>query len=87
MIMYLKNNKYKKGNQNSIPNIFALTAIRNFFNNKSYEKIRRQYFIRNLTPNEVNKSMRDIKCLFREYKGLDVVTIENKKGDITKFIL
>ena len=54
---------------------------------KSYEEMRREYFIRDLTPNEVNQSMRDIKWLFREYKGLDVITIENKKGDITKFIL
>ena len=58
-----------------------------FLNDKGYEEMRREYFIRDLTPNEVNQSMRDIKWLFREYKGLDVITIENKKGDITKFIL
>ena len=75
MIMYLRNNGYKKGNQSNIPNVFAFTMIRNFLNDKSYEEMRREYF------------MRDIKWLFREYKGLDVITIENKKGDITKFIL
>ena len=80
MIMYLRNNGYKKGNQSNIPNVFAFTMIRNFLNDKSYEEMRREYFIRDLTPNEV-------KWLFREYKGLDVITIENKKGDITKFIL
>lgn len=84
MIMYLRNNGYKKGNQSNIPNVFAFTMIRNFLNDKGYEEMRREYFIRDLTPNEVNQSMRDIKWLFREYKGLDVITIENKKGDITK---
>ena len=49
--------------------------------------MRKEYFIRNLSSDEVSKNMRDIKWLFKEYKGLDVMTIENKKGDITKFIL
>ena len=86
MIMYLRNNGYKKGNQSNIPNVFAFTMIRNFLNDKSYEEMRREYFIRDLTPNEVNQSMRDIKWLFREYKGLDVITIENKKETITSLI-
>ena len=67
MIMYLRNNGYKKGNQSNIPNVFAFTMIRNFLNDKSYEEMRREYFIRDLTPNEVNQSMRDIKWLLREY--------------------
>ena len=86
MIMYLRNNGYKKVIK-VIFLMFAFTMIRNFLNDKGYEEMRREYFIRDLTPNEVNQSMRDIKWLFREYKGLDVITIENKKGDITKFIL
>ena len=87
MIMYSRKSGYKKGSQSNVPNIFAFTVIRNFFYDKSYEDMRKEYFIRNLTSSEVNQSMRDIKWLFKEYKGLDVVTIENKKGDITKFIL
>ena len=86
MIMYLRNNGYKKGNQSNIPNVFAFTMIRNFLNDKGYEEMRREYFIRDLTPNEVNQSMRDIKWLFREYKGLDVITIENKKETIPSLI-
>ena len=85
--MYLRNNGYKKGNQSNIPNVFTFTIIRKILNDKSYEDMRKEYFIRNLTSKEVSQSMRDIKWLFREYKGLDVITIENKKGDITKFIL
>lgn len=87
MIMYLRKYGYKRGSQTNIPNVFAFTMIRNFFNDKSYEQMRREYFIRNLSSSEVSQSMRDIKWLFREYKGLDIITIENKKGDITKFIL
>ena len=87
MIMYLRNSSHKKGNQSNIPNVLAFTMIRNFFNDKSYKEMRREYFIRDLSSNEINQSMRDIKWLFKEYKGLDVITIENKKGNITKFIL
>lgn len=87
MIMYLRNYGHKKGNQSNIPNVIAFTMIRNFFSDKSYEKMRREYFIRNLSSNEVNQNMRDIKWLFKEYKGLDIITIENQKGNITKFIL
>lgn len=87
MIMYLRNYGHKKGSQSNIPNVIAFTMIRNFLNDKSYEKMRREYFIRNLSSNEVNQNMRDIKWLFKEYKGLNVITIENQKGNITKFIL
>ena len=87
MIMYLRNSGHKKGNQSNIPNVLAFTIIRNFFYDKSYKEMRREYFIRDLSSNEINQSMRDIKWLFKEYKGLDVITIENKKGNITKFIL
>ena len=87
MIIYTRNYGYKKGSKSNIPNVIAFTMIRNFFNDKSYEEMRREYFIRKLNSSEFNQSMKDIKWLFREYKGLDVITIENKKGDITKFIL
>ena len=85
--MYLRYSGHKKGSQSNIPNVLAFTMIRNFFNDKSYKEMRREYFIRDLSSNEINQSMRDIKWLFKEYKGLDVITIENKKGNITKFIL
>ena len=87
MIMYSRSSNHKKGNQSNIPNVLAFTMIRNFFNDKTYKEMRREYFIRDLNSNEINQSMRDIKWLFKEYKGLDVITIENKKGNITKFIL
>ena len=87
MIIYTRNYGYKKGSQSSIPNVIAFTMIRNFFSDRSYEEMRKEYFIRKLNSSEINQIMRDIKLLFKEYKGLDVITIENKKGDITKIIL
>ena len=87
MVIYTRNYGYKKGSQSNIPNVIAFTMIRNFFSDRSYEKMRKEYFIRKLNSNEINQTMRDIKLLFKEYKGLDVITIENKKGDITKIIL
>ena len=55
---------------------------------KAMKKWEGSILLEYLTPNEVNQSMRDIKWLFREYKGLDVITIENKKRmTITKLIL
>ncbi len=87
MKMYLRKKGYKKGSTNNIPNVIAFTMIRNFFSEKSYEEMRKDYFINNLNPKQVNKAMKDVKDLFKDYKGLDVVTMENPQGNITKFIL
>ena len=49
--------------------------------------MRKEYFINNMNSNQINQFMRDVKWLFKEYKGLDVITIENTNGDINKFIV
>ncbi|MGL6105093.1 hypothetical protein [Romboutsia sp.] len=87
MKMYSRKQGHKKGAESSIPNVLAFTFIRNFFSDKSHEKVRKEYFINNLNSKQVNQGMKDIKWLFKEYKGLDVITMENEDGDITKFIL
>lgn len=87
MRMYFKSNKKKKGTETNLPNVFAFTVIRNFLTDRDYEDMRKEYLIKNLNSNQVNQAMKDLKWLFRTYKGLDVVTIENSKGDITRFIL
>lgn len=87
MIIYARKKGYRKGNQSTIPNMFAFTFIRGFLTNREYENMRKEYFINNLNNNQVSKAMSDIKWLFREYKGLDVVTIEDSNGDVNKFIL
>ena len=87
MRMYLRKKGHEKGTTNSVPNVFAFTMIRNFLSDKSCEEMRKEYFINNLNNQQINQGMKDIKWLFKEYKGLDVVTMENPKSDITKFIL
>lgn len=87
MIMYFKSYNRSKSNESNIPNVLAFGFIRNFLSDRQYEQIRREYFINNLSTNQVNQAMKDLKWLFRTYKGLDVMTIENPKGDISKFIL
>ena len=87
MKIYLRKKGYKKGAESNVPNVLAFTFIRNFLTDKSYEEMRKEYFINNMGSNQVNQAMKDIKWLFKEYKGLDVITIENLDGDINKFIL
>lgn len=87
MKMYARKKGNKKGTESSIPNMLAFTFIRKFLTDKSYEEMRKEYFINNLNKNQVNQAMKDIKWLFSEYKGLDVITIENQDGDVNKFIL
>ena len=87
MKIYSRKNGYRKGNESTVPNVLAFTVIRNFLTDKNYEQMRKEYFINNMNSNQINQFMRDIKWLFKEYKGLDVITIENTNGDINKFIV
>lgn len=87
MRMKFKNHKNNRVNDSSIPNVLAFGFIRNFLSEKEYKDIREEYFIGDLNKSQINQAMSDIKWLFRNYKGLDVMTIEDAKGDITKFIL
>lgn len=87
MRMYFKSAKKSRPNESNIPNAFAFTFIRSFLTDKQNQEIREEYFIGNLSTNQVNQAMKDIKWLFKSYKGLDVVTIENENGDVSKFIL
>lgn len=87
MRMYVRKKGYRKGTDSNIPNLFAFTFIRNFLTDKQYEDMRREYFINNLNSKQVSQAMQDVKWLFKEYKGLDAVTIENADGDINKIIL
>lgn len=87
MRMYFKANGRNKGNESNIPNVIAFGFIRNFLSDKQYEEMREEYFIKNLSSNQINQVMKDIKWLFRTYKDLDVITIESSNGDTTKFRL
>ena len=87
MKIYSESNKSKKANVNNIPNVFAFTFLRNFLTTKEYEETRKEYFINNLNKNQVNKCMSNIKWLFKNYNGLEVITIEKSDGSKSKFIL
>ncbi|MEG0823889.1 MAG: hypothetical protein RSG07_05235 [Erysipelotrichaceae bacterium] len=87
MRIRLKSYKNKKVNDSSIPNILAFSFIKNFLTDKENEAIREEYLIGNLNKAQVTQLMSDMKWLFKNYKGLDVMTIEDSKGDVSKFIL
>ncbi|WP_024621238.1 hypothetical protein [Metaclostridioides mangenotii] len=87
MKIYSESIKSKKANVNNIPNVFAFTFLRNFLTTKEYEETRKEYFINNLNKNQVNKCMNNIKWLFKNYSGLEVITIEKSDGTKSKFIL
>lgn len=87
MKMYLKKSGHNRVKESGIPNMIALTFIKNFLTDKNQEAIRKEYFINYLSPKQVNQVMKDIKWLFNEYKSLDVVTIKDKNEDVIKFML
>ncbi len=82
-----KSIKLKKANMSNIPNAIAFTFIRNWLSNKQYSKEREKYFIGSLSPKEVSNAMKEIKLLFKTYRDLDIITVEDKLGNITKIIL
>ena len=87
MRIYSRKSGYKKGSESNIPNVLAFTMIKKVLSDRSYEEMRKEYFINDLNSRQINQAMKDIKELFKDYKGLDVITIGNTEGDITKFIL
>lgn len=87
MIIYSRKKGYRKSNKNNIPNVLVFTFIRNFLIDFKYDEMRKEYFINNLNSRQVNQTMKDIKWLFKEYKELDIITIENNDGDINKILL
>ncbi len=87
MIFYSRKKGEKKGTRNNIPDLISFALIKNFLMDSKFEKMRKKYFISKLTKNQVNENMEEIKILFEEYKGLDIVTKQDKNGHITKFII
>ncbi|GAA0701410.1 hypothetical protein GCM10008904_07460 [Paraclostridium ghonii] len=79
--------KSKRASASNIPNAFAFTFIRNWLSDKHYAQEREQYFIGNLTSQEVSLAMKEIKWLARNYKDLDIISIEDSNGNTTQVIL
>ena len=87
MKMYMKGNKRSKETSNSIPNAIAFTVIRNFLVSREFEESRNDYCIGRLNKSQVNQLMSDVKWLFRNYKDLEVLSIEDNEKKSMKFIL
>ncbi|GAA0102726.1 MULTISPECIES: hypothetical protein [Paraclostridium] len=79
--------KSKRASMSNIPNTFAFTFIRNWLSDKQYEKEREEYFIGNLSSQEVSLAMKEIKWLSRNFKDLDIISVEDSSGNITQVIL
>lgn len=86
MKMYMKGNKRSKETSNPIPNTIAYAAIKNFLVSKDFAETREEYCIGKLDKKQVSQIMTDIKWLFRNYKELEVLAIEDDNKAI-RFIL
>ena len=87
MKMYMKSNKRSKETSSPVPNAIAYTVIRNFLVSKEFEDMRDEFCINNLDKNQVNQNMIDIKWLFRNYKDLEVLVLEDSEHKYTRFVL
>jgi hypothetical protein len=77
----------KRVNVKNIPNIMTFSFIRNWLSDSKYEEDREQYFIGNLSGQQINLTMKEIKWLTKTFKELDIVTIEDRDGNITQISL
>ena len=87
MKMYMKSNKRSKETSSPVPNAIAYTVIRNFLVSKEFEDMRDEFCINNLDKNQVNQIMVDIKWLFKNYKDLEVLVLEDSEHKYTRFVL
>lgn len=87
MKMYMNNNKRSKETSSSVPNAIAYTVIRNFLTSKEFAETREEYCIGKLDKSQVNQIMTDVKWLFKSYKNLEVLVLEDKDNKSIRFIL
>lgn len=88
MKMYMRNNnKRSKEVGSAVPNAIAYTVIRNFLTSKEFAEAREEYCIGKLDKTQVNEIMTDIKWLFKSYKNLEVLELEDKDNKTIKFVL
>ena len=77
----------KRVNVRNVPNIMTFSFIRTWLSDSQYEEDREQYFIGNLSGQQINLTMKEIKWLTKTFKELDIVTIEDRDGNITQISL
>lgn len=87
MKMYKQKLNRGKGSVSSVPNAIAYTFIRNYMNSKEFHEITQSMFIKKMNKQQVSNAMTEVKWLFRTYPGLEVMILQDEKGNITKFEL
>lgn len=87
MKVYMNSNKRSKETSSAVPNAIAYAAIRNFLISKEFEETREECCIGKLDKVQVNQIMTDIKWLFKKYKNLEVLVLEDKENKLTRFVL
>lgn len=87
MKMYMKSNNHSKETSNLVPNTIAYATIKNFLISKEFTETRKDYCIGDLNKNQANQIMTDIKWLFKNYKDLEVLVMEDSENKSIRFIL
>ena len=87
MKMYKQKFNRGKGSVSNIPNAIAYTFIRSYMNSKEFEEIAHSMFIKKMNKQQVSDAMTEVKWLFRNYPGLEVMTLQDEKGNVTRFEL
>ena len=82
-----KKNQSARETVNNVPNAIAYKFIRNFINSRDFDEVIQSLFIKKLNKQQVNQIMTEIKWLFKNYPDLEIMTKQDEKGKITKFIL
>ena len=82
-----KTPKSKRASMRNIPNTFAFAFIRNWLSDKQYSKEREMYFVGDLSTEEVSLVMKEIKWLARNFKDLNIISVEDCSGNITEIII
>lgn len=77
----------RKSNITNIPNALSFPFIKNWLIDNKHAKQREMYFIGNFSKDEANLVMKEVKWLARNFKGLDILSIEDSNGNITQIIL
>ncbi len=85
--MYTQKYNRSKESVSNVPNTIAYTFIRNYMNSNEFEEITHSMFIKKMSKQQVSRAMSEVKWLFRNYPGLQVLTLQDEKGNTTKFEL
>lgn len=87
MKMYVTKHNRKKENVSSVPNAIAYKFIRGFITSNEFNEVAESLFIKKLNKQQVNTVMEEIKWLFRNYPGLEVMVKQDEKGNITRYTI